>query len=66
MTDGKKPDLSKVRLVPQAEDRKRAAIRQFCELDKLGLIEHDWSEYAQTGRVKVRYKLQDLPPSGNA
>jgi hypothetical protein len=44
----------------QLEDKKRAAIRRFCELDRQGLVEHDWSETAKTGMVKVRYKVDDV------
>ena len=38
------------------EECKRAAIHRFCELVRLGLVEHDWSEVAATGVVKVRVK----------
>ena len=39
-----------------ADERKKALLREFCELDRLGLIEHDWSEATKTGLVKVRVK----------
>ena len=43
------------------EQRKRTAIRRFIELDRRGLIEHDWSEANTTGLVKVRFKLAGMP-----
>jgi hypothetical protein len=39
-----------------ADDRKKALLREFFELDRQGLIVHDWSETAKTGLVKVRVK----------
>jgi hypothetical protein len=38
------------------DDRKKALLHEFCELDRRGLIEHDWSEVTKTGLVKVRIK----------
>jgi hypothetical protein len=38
------------------DDRKKALLREFCELDRRGLIEHDRSEVNETGLVKVRIK----------
>jgi hypothetical protein len=39
-----------------SDDRKKALLREFCELNRRGLIEHDWSEATKTGLVKVRVK----------
>ena len=38
------------------DNRKKALLREFCELDRRGLIAHDWSETTKTGLVKVRVK----------
>jgi len=38
------------------DDRKKALVREFCELDSQDLIEHNWSEFRKTGRVKDRVK----------
>jgi len=38
------------------DDRKKALLGEFCELDRRGLIAHDWSEVAKTGLVKGRIK----------
>jgi hypothetical protein len=40
--------------------KKRAAIARFCELERRGLINHDWSEVQQTGQVKTRIKPHDV------
>jgi hypothetical protein len=33
------------------DERKKALLREFFELDRQGLIEHDWSEATETGLV---------------
>jgi hypothetical protein len=38
------------------EAKKKAALARFVQLDRLGLIEHDWSTVNETGTVKVRVK----------
>jgi hypothetical protein len=49
------------------DERKKELLRGFFELDRRGLIEHDWSEAAETGTVKVRVKWKDRPsPSSSA
>jgi hypothetical protein len=49
-----------------SDARKRAAIKRSCELDRRGLIEHDWSEVATTGMVKVRVKLEAMEPPSSS
>ena len=40
----------------ESNKSQKALLREFCELDRRGLIEHDWSEVTKTGLVKVRIK----------
>lgn len=49
-----------------SEARKRATIEWFCELDRRGLMEHDWSEVATIGMVKVRVKLEAMKPPSSS
>lgn len=48
------------------EQQKKALIRGFCELDRRGVIEHDWSEVNETGLVKTRVKWEEVEPDGHA
>jgi hypothetical protein len=40
-----------------SDEKKKAALARFFELQSRGLIEHDWSEAAETGLVKIKYKF---------
>jgi hypothetical protein len=35
-------------------------LRVLFALDRRGLIEHDWSDTAETGRVRVRVEWEDI------
>jgi hypothetical protein len=48
------------------DERKKALLRGFFELARRGLIEHDWSEAAETGVVKVRVKWEDIKSSSRS
>lgn len=47
-------------------EKMRRAIERFCELDRMGMIEHDWSRVRETGKVYTRIKLDDIKPAGDA
>jgi hypothetical protein len=49
-----------------SEESKKAALERFIELDRRGLIEHDWTDKHKTGLVKLRLKLDLVPPISNS
>jgi hypothetical protein len=40
------------------EESKKEALKCFLELDRRGLIGHDWSEVHETGRVKSPHQTR--------
>lgn len=48
------------------EARKMKALERFADLDRRGLIEHDWSDVRETGMVRVRNALEKMKPEGSA
>jgi hypothetical protein len=38
------------------EEKKKVALTRFFQLDRMGLIEHDWSTVNDAGTVTVRVK----------
>jgi len=49
--------------MPLSDRKKRKIVDRFCELDRMGLIEHDWSRVEETGRFFVKIRLDKAKPA---
>jgi hypothetical protein len=40
-----------------SDERKKAVLAHFFDLQSRGLVEHDWSKVSETGLVNIKYKI---------